>query len=209
MIPRGIEVLVKKASVDPEFRKLLLSRRAAAAEEIGLELAESEIAMLKVIAAKQLEAIIESTRVAPASRRIFLGKAASVMLAALGVNVGGCGSGTTADDPSVSGDYDDGVISGAAPPDEVSSRTPEIIKAGENQPTYELVKPGENVPEHDVTRTASFDPNAKEVEPRPYKGLYRGPFGAHPPGTLSRGMRPDRPGAYYGIRYDRPPKKKE
>ena len=123
MIPRGIEVLVKKASVDPEFRKLLLSRRAAAAEEIGLELAESETAMLKVIAVEQLEAIIKSTSVTPASRRIFLGKAASVMLAAIGVNVAGCGSGTTADEPLAFGD-DDGVIPGAVQPDEVSSRTP-------------------------------------------------------------------------------------
>lgn len=192
MIPRGIEVLVKKASVDPEFRKLLLSRRAAAAEEIGLELAESEIAMLKVIAAEQLEAIIENTSVAPASRRIFLGKAASVMLAALGVNVAGCGSGTTADDSSASGDYDDGAISGAAPPDEVSSRTPEVIKAGEDRPSYELVKPGENVPEHNVTKSPSFDPNAKEVEIKP---------DTRPP--------PYRYRPTLGVRYDRPPKKKE
>ena len=37
-IPRGIEVLVKKASVDPRFCDTLLRRRADAAKEIGLEL---------------------------------------------------------------------------------------------------------------------------------------------------------------------------
>ena len=35
-VPRGIEVLLKKASVDPAFRELLLSRRAEAANAIGL-----------------------------------------------------------------------------------------------------------------------------------------------------------------------------
>ena len=38
-IPRGIEVLVKKAAVDPAFRTLLLERRGQAAEAIGLVLA--------------------------------------------------------------------------------------------------------------------------------------------------------------------------
>jgi len=37
-IPRGIEVLIKKAAVDPEFRSLLIEKRDAAAREIGLAL---------------------------------------------------------------------------------------------------------------------------------------------------------------------------
>ncbi len=37
-IPRGIEVLVKKASVDRVFRAKLLTERASAAGDIGLEL---------------------------------------------------------------------------------------------------------------------------------------------------------------------------
>ena len=37
-IPRGIEVLVKKAAVDPQFRRLLLEKRGEAAKEIGLAL---------------------------------------------------------------------------------------------------------------------------------------------------------------------------
>ena len=35
-IPRAIEVLIKKASVDPEFRQLLLEKREQAAGEIDL-----------------------------------------------------------------------------------------------------------------------------------------------------------------------------
>ncbi|MBM4037378.1 MAG: hypothetical protein FJ290_02590 [Planctomycetes bacterium] len=87
-VPRGIEVLVKKASVDPAFRALLLERRAGAAEGIGLTLAPAEAAMLGAIPAAQLDAIIARTQVDPMSRAAFLGKAAAVMLAALGAS--GC-----------------------------------------------------------------------------------------------------------------------
>ena len=91
-IPRGIEVLVKKAAVDPAFRTLLLERRAGAAEEIGLTLAPAEVAMLTAISAAQLDAIIARTTVDPMSRAAFLGKAAAVMIAALagGAGCGGC-----------------------------------------------------------------------------------------------------------------------
>ncbi len=90
-IPRGIEVLVKKASVDDAFRALLLEKRAEAAAEIGLELDPAEAAMLNGIPAEQLEAIIARTRVRPAQRKVFLGRTATVMLAALGVMVAsGC-----------------------------------------------------------------------------------------------------------------------
>lgn len=83
-IPRGIEVLVKKAAVDAEFKALLLSRRAAAAEAIGLTLQPAEAAMLAVAPAEQLEAIIARTSVPQEHRRAFLGWAAAAMLAALG-----------------------------------------------------------------------------------------------------------------------------
>ncbi|HOD84833.1 MAG: hypothetical protein BWX88_05177 [Planctomycetes bacterium ADurb.Bin126] len=83
-IPRGIEVLVKKAAVDPEFRTLLLERRAQAAAEIQLELTPAEAMMLTAVPAAQLEAIIDSTEVPDETRRTFLGKAAAAMLAALG-----------------------------------------------------------------------------------------------------------------------------
>lgn len=92
MIPRGIEVLVKKASVDEGFMAVLLERRAGAAGEIGLELADTEKAMLESIPAAQLEAIISQTKVKPQNRRVFLGKVAAAMLAAVGASVVGCDS---------------------------------------------------------------------------------------------------------------------
>ncbi len=79
-IPRGIEVLVKKASVDPEFRQLLLDRRAEAAREIDLELTEAEQNMLSNIPAEQLEKIIGNAKVKPEHLKIFLGRAAMLML---------------------------------------------------------------------------------------------------------------------------------
>jgi hypothetical protein len=85
-IPRGIEVLVKKASVDPEFRELLLRDRAAAAETIGLTLDPAETAMLATIPAEQLEAIVARTVVPPEQRRVFLGNMGAAMLTAIGVS---------------------------------------------------------------------------------------------------------------------------
>jgi hypothetical protein len=84
-IPRGIEVLVKKAAVDPEFKRLLIEKRGEAAREIGLALEPAETMMLAAAPAAQLEAIIDQTTVSPSLRPAFLGRAAAVMLAALGV----------------------------------------------------------------------------------------------------------------------------
>jgi hypothetical protein len=88
--PRGLEVLLKKAAVDAEFRTLLLERRSGACAVIDLELDPAEVAMLDAMPTAQLNAIIQRTRVRPEDRRVFLGKAASVMLAALGAGVSGC-----------------------------------------------------------------------------------------------------------------------
>ncbi len=88
--PRGLEVLLKKASIDAEFRALLLENRAKACVAIDLELDSAETTMLDTMPAEQLDAIIQRTRVRPEDRRVFLGQAASVMLAALGAGVSGC-----------------------------------------------------------------------------------------------------------------------
>lgn len=81
--PRGIEVLLKKAAVDPEFRALLLDDLEKAAEMIALELDPVERSMLKTMPPKQLAIIIDRTTVPQAQRRAFLGTAAAAMLAAL------------------------------------------------------------------------------------------------------------------------------
>jgi hypothetical protein len=82
---RGIEVLVKKAAVDPAFKALLLDRRAAAAADIGLELSPSESLMLVTVPRAQLETIIARTMVPAEHRRAFLGKAAAAMLATVAI----------------------------------------------------------------------------------------------------------------------------
>ncbi|MBA7572773.1 hypothetical protein ES708_14559 [subsurface metagenome] len=84
-IPRGIEVLVKKASVDRDFRKLLLEKRDQAAEEIGLELNQLERNIIRSVPEEQLKTIISLVKVPAKHRKAFLGKVAAVMLAALGV----------------------------------------------------------------------------------------------------------------------------
>jgi acyl carrier protein len=87
-IPQRIEVLLKKASVDPAFKTALLELRGEAAQEIGLSLEPAEAAMLRAVPREQLEAIIARTSVPEAHRRAFLGQAAAAMLAALGIVAG-------------------------------------------------------------------------------------------------------------------------
>ncbi|HON93310.1 MAG TPA: hypothetical protein PK373_04290 [Sedimentisphaerales bacterium] len=82
-VPRGVEVLLKKAAVDLEFRKLLLEQRAEAARTIDLELTEAERQMLAHIPADQLETIIRNTKVKPEHRAVFLGSVGKLMVAAV------------------------------------------------------------------------------------------------------------------------------
>ena len=84
-LPRGIEVLIRKAAIDVEFRKTLFKDRVAAAKEIQLDMAPLEQEILKSIEWPQLEAIIHSTRVPETQRQAFLGNSAQAMLVALEV----------------------------------------------------------------------------------------------------------------------------
>jgi hypothetical protein len=93
-VPRGIEVLVKKAAVDAEFRELLFEQRGGAAGALGLELDPAEATMLSAIPREQLSQVVEQTRVPDEQRRVFLGQVAAAMLAVLGVSVAGCGDGS-------------------------------------------------------------------------------------------------------------------
>ena len=87
LVPRGIEVLVKKASVDAAFRELLLSQRGKAAASIELELDPAETAMLDAIPREQLARIVDQTEVATELRPAFAGRLGAVMLAALGTGL--------------------------------------------------------------------------------------------------------------------------
>jgi hypothetical protein len=86
-VPRGIEVMVKKAAVDAEFRELLLSQRGKAAASIELELDPAESAMLSAIPREQLARIVDQTEVATELRPAFAGRVGAVMLAALGAGL--------------------------------------------------------------------------------------------------------------------------
>jgi hypothetical protein len=81
---RGVDVLLKKAAVDPAFKKLLFEKRGAAAQAIGLKLDAAEAALIEAVPESQLDAVIARTAVSPKIRPAFLGCAAGVMLAALG-----------------------------------------------------------------------------------------------------------------------------
>ena len=89
-VPKGIEVLVKKAAVDPEFRELLFAQRGAAAASIELELDPAEHAMLNAIPREQLAQIVSQTMVPVEQRRVFLGRLAVAMLAVIGGGLASC-----------------------------------------------------------------------------------------------------------------------
>ena len=82
-IPVGIEILLKKASVDENFQEILLAKKGTAADEISLELSKTEKDILNVIPANQLKLMIKQVKVADAEKPVFLGKVAAAMLAAI------------------------------------------------------------------------------------------------------------------------------
>jgi hypothetical protein len=98
-VPRGIEVLLKKASVDEAFRDTFLDNPEKAAKEISLELTDAERAMLRATPGKVLVAMVAKVRVPNKLRDVFLGKVAAVMVAALGTGLVGCGPAEQAPQP--------------------------------------------------------------------------------------------------------------
>ena len=106
-LPRGLEVILKKAAIDAGFRERLLQDRARAADLIGLTLEPAEAAMLDAIPRAQLAATVARAEVPPGARAAFLGYAATAMVAALGtVLLSSCSTpapvteGTRPDDPT-------------------------------------------------------------------------------------------------------------
>jgi hypothetical protein len=81
--PRGVEVLIKKSSVDPEFRKFFLTERAAAAQRLGLTLAPSEADLLRVVPEEQLAHMIGAAAVPDHLVGVFLGRSGAEMLKTL------------------------------------------------------------------------------------------------------------------------------
>ena len=185
-IPRGIEVLVKKASVDPQFRQVLLDRRAEAAGQIGLTLDPAEVMMLNAVPAEQLELIIARTTVPGKDRRAFLGTAAGAMLAALGLVATGCVPVTgIAPDPPPS---PDGQGEEGQPQDETSGG-PETTGEPPAEPSGGQPGPGEDpIPGDDGQDRI---PVIEGIRPDRI--------------PVPEGMRPDRIPVPEGIRPDRVP----
>jgi hypothetical protein len=184
-IPRGIEVLVKKAAVDPAFKQVLLEKRAKAADEIGLKLEPAEVAMINVVPAAQLETIIASSNVTDLTRSAFLGRAAAVMLAALGVSTQGCSDAK----PPVAG--------GVRPPTPVPDKD---VTQG--------IRPDKPVDTPPGQETEPPPPTKEEPKPPAPTGIR--PDNPAPKPDLdqtTRGIRPDLPDLKPGA--DQPPPKEE
>ncbi|MBU1109909.1 MAG: hypothetical protein KKB51_24725 [Candidatus Riflebacteria bacterium] len=82
-IPRGLEILVKRASIDSKFKAELLEKREKIADELQIPLDVSEKAMLAGVPADHLEKMIKATEVPPAQRSILSKGTAAAMLALL------------------------------------------------------------------------------------------------------------------------------
>lgn len=80
--PRGVELLIKLASVDSDFRQLLLKSWEAAAKMIKLDLDPGECAMLSAISREQLAQSIDRFQMPEKERRAFLEQLATAMLPA-------------------------------------------------------------------------------------------------------------------------------
>ncbi len=193
-IPRGIEVLIKKAAVDPDFRALLLAKRDEAAGQIGLTLDPAEAMMLKAAPTAQLEAIIAQTNVHPSVLPAFLGRAAAVMLVALGAGTLGC---------------EDDVATLDIEPDRPSAKK---VEPPQNIPAPEGVRPDRP---QAVERSPGIRPDRIPTPqpPKPAEPRIKAPQRIEP----TDGIRPTRPPeakpkaetpkppAPTGIRPDRPP----
>ena len=106
--PHGIEVLLKKASVDEDFARVLLASPEEAARLISLDLQDSEKSILLSTPRSTLQSMIRHTTVKRHQLSVFKTMSAGLMLAAV-VAVSSLGSGcdstptkgTTADDPAM------------------------------------------------------------------------------------------------------------
>jgi hypothetical protein len=103
-IPVGVERVLYAAASDDAFRQRLLQDRRAAVQERGFELRASELAMLELAPAAQLQAAIDGMDVTPQNleRRKFL-RAVAVSAATLGAGAAlvGCGDDDDKENPPV------------------------------------------------------------------------------------------------------------
>jgi len=82
-IPRGIEILIKKASVDKSFEKKLIKFRSKAAKELELDLTETEKQIIDTIPVNMLKNAIKNINIPDSQKSQFKGKVAAAMLSAI------------------------------------------------------------------------------------------------------------------------------
>lgn len=82
-IPRALEILVKRAAIDKEFRAQLLQKREKIAKEMRIPLDPSEKAILAGIPEEHLQKMIQVTEVPPAQKNLLAKGTAAAMLALL------------------------------------------------------------------------------------------------------------------------------
>ncbi len=113
-VPVGIERVLYAAAVDPLFRTQLLEEREAAVKGRGFKLRESELAMLRLAPAAQLESIIDGLDTSEHSlkRRTFMrAVAASVVTLAAADTISACS------DDGIRPDTTSGFDAGGSRPD--------------------------------------------------------------------------------------------
>lgn len=81
IVPRGLEILLKKAKVDPTFRSLLQADPEAAAASIDLILTDSERSILANVPPEGLRTMIDKAFVPRQHVSTFLTQSAAAMLA--------------------------------------------------------------------------------------------------------------------------------
>jgi hypothetical protein len=174
-ISRGIEILIKKAAVDQDFKSRLVETRADAAKLIDLELMPAEAMMLAAVPASQLKAIIDQTTVPQEHRRAFLGYVAAAMLACLGVVPVGCSEEVKGIRPEVKGSRPEPPAPGGIRPGPESKPADAPLPAAESPAKTDAGKTSENAEPTDTSQPITSPPSQPTNEP------------------VTRGIRPDRP----------------
>lgn len=185
-VPRGMEVLIKKAAVDGNFYAALLKERSKTAERIGLKLDPSEAMMLDGIPEAQLITIISNTRVKDKHRPAFMGYVAAAMLAAVGLVTASCNEDdyrgeTKGIDPDTRY-LDESEGEDDTDSDEDEETDDERVAPTGIRPDLEYMEEGDDIESEDTEGTTETeDVEATEEEELPGEVM------------ISRGVRPDQP----------------
>lgn len=224
-IPRGLERLVALAGISPEWKADVLAGPLAAAREAGLELSESERAVIESVPREALEGMIESFGKSAAPERPKLTKSAA--LAALAAILAGGLSGCDFLD-TILGQTTMGIMPDEPPPKQQeepasnqqsgSDRQTQDIRPDTSMPPVDGIRPDEPRPK--IIDRMMVQPDGEGgkdagrmmVQPDGEGGEDTGPekdrmlFGPEHEGDAPRGIRPDEPRERSkGIRPDEPP----